>query len=1087
LKRKGLWTILFITIFTPVENEKATYMLSNRLIIYFYSLFKNQVPMHLKKLLGSFTFLIFLNLNTYSQVPEWENPKINAVNTEPARATYMGYPAEELALTGDYSKSPWYKLLNGNWKFNWVAQPEKRPVDFYKPEFNVKNWKEIPVPSDWQMHGYDYAHYVNSGYPFPKNQPFISHDYNPVGSYRTDFVIPDNWKNMNVFIHFGGVNSAMYLWINGKYVGYSEDSKTPDEFNITPYLKKGSNVLAVEVYRWCDGSYLEDQDFFRLSGIERDVYLFATPKVAIADFFAKTGLDANYRNGTFDLNVKVKNSSVESLSSYIVEAALYDIPSNNKVYSGKKQLNINSATTESIEFSGIIDSVKQWSAEYPNLYNLSIKISDAKNATVYATACKVGFRSVEMKNGQLLFNGKAIYFKGVNRHEHDQYKGHVVSIESMKKDIELLKQFNFNAVRTAHYPNDPAWYKLCDEYGIYLIDEANIESHGYGYKPENTLGNKPEYLQMHMERVTNMVERDKNHPSVIIWSMGNEAGTGPNFLAVYKWTKERDNSRPVHYERAEKLTSVTERHTDIRADMYASISHIEKYLSTDPDRPFIWCEYAHAMGNSTGNFQDLWDFVESQPKHQGGFIWDWVDQGICKTNAKGRTIWGYGGDFEPQGKYTDLNFCCNGLVFPDRSLHPAIWEVKKVYQYIKIRALDLERHRYEIRNKYDFTSLKNYKIYWEVQGNGISVQKGELPVLAVPPGGSQIARIDEISFTPQPGVEYFINFKAEALNGTEMIPAGHIVATEQYKLPVSTILATTETTNGKVVTSNKTEKLYTFVMNNMEAAIDRTGGNLISYKNNGRELIKEGLQPNFWRAPTDNDFGNKMQTRLKVWKNAGKNRQVISDSLVKISETEYKVVFWFTLPDVQSKYRSEYLLYGNGSIKVTNTFLPDTAKLPELPRMGMTMVMPSGYDNMKWFGRGPFENYWDRNTAAFVGLYQGKVADQFVTYVRPQENGNKTDVRWVTLTGNDGKGLKFKGCPHLSMSALHFPMEDMDPGEAKKNIHPGDLDPHAETYLNIDYLQMGVGGDTSWGALPYNRYRLFAKSYTYSFIISAVE
>jgi len=520
---------------------------------------------------------------------------------------------------------------------------------------------------------------------------------------------------MDVFIHFGGVNSAMYLWINGKFVGYSEDSKTPDEFNITQYLKKGSNVLAVEVYRWCDGSYLEDQDFFRLSGIERDVYLHATPKISVADFFVKAGLDANYTNGTFNLEVKVKNTIAQKNPLYNIEATLYDIPTGKKVFTEKKALHLSAESKDILNFSAVIDSVKQWSAEHPNLYNLSIQILDAKNASVYNTTAKIGFRSVEIKNGQMLVNGKAIYIKGVNRHEHDQTTGHVISIESMKKDIQLLKQFNFNAVRTCHYPNDPMWYKLCDEYGIYLIDEANIESHGYGYDPDKTLGNKPEYMQMHMERVANMVERDKNHPSVIIWSMGNEAGTGINFLAVYKWTKERDNARPVHYERAEKQTSITERHTDIRADMYAGLNNIKKYLDTDPDRPFIWCEYAHAMGNSTGNFQDLWDFVESHPKHQGGFIWDWVDQGIIKTNAKGNKIWGYGGDFEPEGKYTDKNFCSNGLVFPDRSLHPAIWEVKKVYQYIKIRPVDLEKQRYEIKNMFDFTNLNNYKILWEVQ------------------------------------------------------------------------------------------------------------------------------------------------------------------------------------------------------------------------------------------------------------------------------------------------------------------------------------------------------------------------------------
>jgi beta-galactosidase len=1043
--------------------------------------------MNKKILIGIITLTIFFDMQVFAQTTEWENPKINAINKEPAKASFIGYPSEELALTGDYSKSPWYKLLNGNWKFNWVAQPEKRPIDFYKPEYDVTGWKEIPVPSDWQMQGYDYANYVNSGYPFPRNQPFIDHKYNPVGSYRTDFTVPDNWNGMDVTIHFGGVNSAMYLWINGKYVGYSEDSKTPHEFNISPYLKKGSNVLAMEVYRWCDGSYLEDQDFFRLSGIERDVYLHAAPKLSVADFFAKAGLDATYTNGTLNLDVKIRNTSVQKYTSYNLEASVYDINTGKKVYTGSKPFNMAANTTASVNFTGIIDTVKQWSAEYPNLYNLSVRITDAKNNTSYATACKIGFRSVEIKNGQMLVNGKAIYIKGVNRHEHDQITGHVISMESMKRDIQLLKQFNFNAVRTCHYPDDPAWYKLCDEYGIYLIDEANIESHGYGYDPDKTLGNNPDYLQMHMDRVSAMVERDKNHPSVIIWSMGNEAGTGTNFLAVYKWTKERDNTRPAHYERAEKMTSIKERHTDIRADMYASISSVKRYLDTDPDRPFIWCEYAHAMGNSTGDFQDLWDFVESFPKHQGGFIWDWVDQGICKTNAKGRTIWGYGGDFEPKGTYNDLNFCCNGLVCPDRSLHPAIWEVKKAYQYIKIRPVDLERNRYEVKNMYDFTNLKNYTIFWEVQGNGKTIQKGELPNLPIPPRGSQIVRIDEINFNPEPGVEYFINFRAEVIQGTELIPGGHIVATEQYKLPVSTVAVAPNIISGTKIILKKLDKQYNLTVGSKEITIDRTVGSLTSFRNKGREYIKEGFQPNFWRAPTDNDFGNKAQIRLKMWKNAGNNRKVINDSIVRISDSEYKVVFWFELPDVHSKYRSEYVVYGNGSVKVTGSFLPDTAKLPELQRMGMTLVMPAGFENMKWFGRGPFENYRDRNTAAYVGLYESTVTDQFVPYVRLQETGNKTDVRWVTITDKEGKGLKFTGCPLLSTSALHYSIADLDAGDEKQNTHPGDLDPRPETYLNIDYLQSGLGGDTSWGAKPYDRYRLFSKAYAYSFSLSIVE
>ena len=1032
-------------------------------------------------------FLVFvafsLPLITSAQTAEWENPKINAVNKEPARSSFISYADEKAAIGDDYSASPFYKLLNGNWKFNWVSQPEKRPVDFYKEDFDVSSWKGIPVPSDWQLQGYDYPIYTNARYPFPMNQPYISHDYNPVGSYRTTFSVPENWNGMDVFIHFDGVNSAMYLWINGNYVGYSEDSKTAAEFNITPYLKKGDNILAVEVYRWCDGSYLEDQDFFRLSGIERDVYLLAMPKVRIADFFARAGLENDYRDGKLNLDVLLKNNNKKKTGNFSLLVNLYD-KSGKQVYTETKPFSISSYSSDTLKFSAHIPSVQAWSAENPSLYNLTLQVFDDKKTLLEATGTEIGFRTSEIKNGQLLVNGKAIYIKGVNRHEHDAFKGHVISEELMIKDIQLLKQFNFNAVRTCHYPDDPKWYKLCDKYGIYLYDEANIESHGYGYKPSRTLGNNPDYMDAHLYRMQNMVERDKNHPSVIVWSMGNEAGDGVNFLATYKWTKKRDLTRPVQYERAEKETDIKERHTDIIGDMYAPLQHIKNYLDTNPDRPFIWVEYSHAMGNSNGNFQDLWDFVESFPKFQGGFIWDWVDQGIAKTNSKGRQIWGYGGDFEPEGVHNDGNFCCNGLVFPDRTVHPAIWEVKKVYQYIKVIPVNLETFRFEVKNMYDFTSLKDYHIKWEVQENGVTIKNGELPELDAAPRTSQILRIDEAAFTPKPGAEYFINFYVYSNKGTDLVPIDFLVATNQYKLPVSepAVIQCEKSyldllfkiINGKYLMAGK----------KFAVMFDRQTGSLSDFNYNGESLLKKGLDINFWRAPTDNDFGYRMPEKLGIWKNAGSNRVVTSDSLIKVNAGEYKVIFNYELPDVKSKYRTEYTVYGDGTVHVSNSLFAGSDTLPVLPRMGMKLAMSEGFENIKWFGRGPFENYWDRNTAAFVGIYKSTVTDQFVPYVRPQENGNKTDVRWVTFTNNEEIGLTFTGEPTLYFSALHYSIEDMDPGERKLNVHPPDLDSRPETFINIDYKQTGVGGDNSWGAWPYPRYRLFPKNYSYSFTIS---
>lgn len=1018
-----------------------------------------------------------------AQPAEWENAKVFQINKLPARASFMVYDVEKSAITDDYSASPFYQSLNGAWKFNWVAQPEKRPIDFYKDSYDVSEWKEIPVPSDWQMQGYDYANYVNMAYPFPRNQPFIDHKYNPVGSYKRTFTIPQNWKGRDVILHFGGVNSALYVWVNGKKVGYSEDSKTPAEFDITQYLREGENSVALEVYRWCDGSYLEDQDFFRLSGIERDVYLVAEPSVKIADFFAKAGLDAQYVNGTLNLDVKLKNTLKEKLDNYSLAVNVYDQVDGKKVYSENKKVAFAANAESNVVFQSTIDGVKHWSAEAPDLYVLTLLLSDASGKLVEATSCNIGFRTSEIKNGQLLINGKAIYIKGVNRHEHDPLTGHVISLESMKKDIELLKKFNFNAIRTCHYPDDPMWYKLCDKYGIYLYDEANIESHGYGYNPNETLGNNPDYLEAHLYRNSNMVERDKNHPSVIVWSLGNEAGDGINFLATYKWTKGRDNTRPVHYERAEKETSITERHTDIQGDMYASINHIQKYLDTKPDRPFIWCEYAHAMGNSTGNFQDLWDFVESNPLHQGGFIWDWVDQGFPKTNEKGRTYFGYGGDFEPAGVYNDLNFCTNGLVFPDRTLHPAIWEVKKVYQYIKVRPVNLETYRFEVKNMFDFTSLKEYKIRWEILANGVVTQNGELPILDIAPRGSQIVRIDDIKLQPKSGVEYFINFYVEKLTGTELVPQGYVVASEQYKLPVSLSACETVLPAVSKIDVKTTASQYVVTDKTFTITFDRKAGNLAAFQFKGKQLVKEGTQINFWRAPTDNDFGNGLQRRVREWKDAGKNRVVTSDSLVRKSDGVH-IIFNYNLPDVKSTYRSEYVVFANGEVQVNNSFTPGADKIAELPRFGMYITLPKAFDNMSWFGRGPFENYWDRNTAAFVGLYSGKVADQFVPYVRVQENGNKTDVRWMSFVDNQGNGLKFIGISSLlSMSAQHYTIEDMDPGIEKKGIHPADLDARDQVNVNIDLLQMGVGGDTSWGALTYDRYRLAPVKYAYSFRI----
>jgi len=643
-------------------------------------------------------FIQFKGLPSKEKTYEWENPLIVGINREPAHTFYIPYATLRSALENVWENSPYFKSLNGVWKFHWVEKPSNRPKDFYKENYDISNWNEIPVPSDWQMQGYGIPIYTNSKYPFlspsiSPNPPHIPHNYNPVGSYKRYFTIPDKWWGRQIFLHFGAVRSAFYVWINGKFVGYSQGSKTPAEFNVTKFLRKGKNSIAVEVYRWSDGSYLEDQDFWRLSGIERDVFLYSTPNVHIRDFFAIPDLDENYINGIFKLEVKLKN--------YLAEE----------------------------------------------------------------------------KNGQLLLNGVPIYIKGVNRHEHDPVKGHVISVESMIKDIKLMKRFNINAVRTSHYPNDPRWYELCDKYGIYVVDEANIESHGMGYRPDRTLGNNPLWKKAHLDRTIRMVERDKNHPSIIIWSLGNEAGDGVNFEATYNWIKKRDPSRPIMYERAELGP-----HTDIYDPMYARIEHLVKYANKPRKRPLIMCEYAHAMGNSVGNLKDYWDVIYRYPQLQGGFIWDWVDQGLLKI-IDGKKCWAYGGDYGPKGFPSDRNFCINGLVFPDRKPHPSLWEVKKVYQYILVEAVDLKKGKIRIRNMYDFTNLKQFEIVWKLTADGRNIAQGKIKEIDLPPHQSKIIKLKLPKINPQPGVEYFLNISFKTKTAIELIPKGYEVAWEQFKLP----------------------------------------------------------------------------------------------------------------------------------------------------------------------------------------------------------------------------------------------------------------------------------------------------------------
>ncbi len=715
----------------------------------------------------------------------------------------------------------------------------------------------------------------------------------------------------------------------------------------------------------------------------------------------------------------------------------------------------------------------KWSAEEPHLYTLLVTLKDYQGKVFEVLSSRVGFRSSEIKDGQLLVNGVPILIKGTNRHEHDPVTGHVMSRESMIQDILLMKQHNLNAVRTSHYPDVPEWYELTDEYGLYVIDEANIESHGIGYDPDKTLGNKPEWEKAHLDRIVSMVERDKNHPSVIIWSMGNEAGDGVNFHAASDWIHERDPSRPVHYERAEM-----EPHTDIYAPMYASVEEIIEYAETHDDRPLILCEYTHAMGNSNGGVKEYWDAIYKYPQLQGGFVWDWVDQGLLKEvpGKPGETYFGYGGDFEPEGVYHDDNFCMNGLVSADRTPHPGLYEMKKVYQYIRTTALDLEGGRFEIRNLYDFRTLGFVDASWALMANGETLAEGTLPQLNIPAGQSEILTIPYGAITPEPGVEYWLNVSYRLSEDAPWAEAGHEVAWEQFELPFGAPSPEVDLAAMPDLDLAETADSVTLSNSKVVAVFSKATGTLDSFRYNDMQLIHSGPRPHFWRAPIDNDRGNNLPERSAVWRAASSNWVIGSTEVKRVGPGAVSVQVRGSLPDVDSTNEIVYTVFGNGEIQVDNHFQPGAAELPEMPRFGMQMTVPAAFESMTWYGRGPHESYWDRKTGAAVGVYSGSVDDQYFDYSEPQENGNKTDVRWVSLTRPDGMGVEAVGMPLLSVSAHFYTTEDME--NAK---HTFEMERRDFVTLNLDYRQTGVGGEDSWGARPLPQHILNPEPFSYSF------
>ncbi|EAR01320.1 glycoside hydrolase family 2 TIM barrel-domain containing protein [Maribacter sp. HTCC2170] len=1056
-----------------------------------------------------------------------ENEQVIGDNKLDAHASFTSYTSSKVLEAG---KPQFHKSLNGIWKFNWVRNPKERPTGFMNTGFDTSEWDDIKVPSNWEVEGFGIPIYVNHQYEFadykapvaedmeiidrvyPKNPGNVPDNYNPVGTYVREFTVGKDWKDKESFLHIGAMKSGGFVWINGKYIGYSQGSKLPAEFNISKALKSGKNSIALQIFRWTDGSYLECQDFWRISGIERDVFIYAQPKVRINDFEVTSVLDGSYTKGEFSLDVDLENH----LSKNKEVSLSYKIwDNNNDLASDSETLQLKKSVKSTFSFKATIPTVKPWSAEHPNLYTLILETKDKKGNLIETTTRKIGFRSVEIKNGLLLVNGQRITLKGVNAQETDPETGHIMSEEMILKDIRLWKENNINAVRLSHYPRGRRFYELCDLHGMYVVDEANIESHGM-YYGKYSLAKKPDWEKAHVDRMVRMVERDKNHPSVIIWSMGNEAGNGVNFFKAYDAIKANDiTKRPVQYERPYKEHDGNlfdmDSNTDIIVPQYPSPARFREIGTSMTDRPFIPSEYAHAMGNSTGNFQDYWDIIELYDNLQGGFIWDWVDQSIWKTNENGERFYAYGGDYG-ENMPTDNSFLNNGIVFPDRSPQPGLYEVKKAHEFINFKEKGINRSnelRVLIENLYDFTNLDQFNFTAQIKADGKALKTIPIDNIAIETHTGRLIRIPLTDIDFKANTEYFVEISATTINDWGLLPEGFEVAHEQIALAgkfkkeanpklEEKALSLTES-NGKIIIDNDQLKL---VFNKKE-------GRLTSYVFQGEELLKDGKgpKPNFWRAPTDNDFGNQMHIKNLEWKKASLFSKVskVTHIIMKDGSVQFEVTY--QLPGVETSFTSVYTVYGNGVVAMENT-LNSTEYMADVPRIGMRMQLPKQYDAMNYFGRGPWENYQDRRASAFVDLYTSEVKDQYVPYIRPQENGYKTNVRWAAFSNQKNKGLLIvaknpqKG---LGISALHMPNEDFDTtagldygGNKKVNKtyqidgipevngskHTTDIKEQDLVQLNIDMEQRGVAGDDSWYAKPQEKYMIKGQqNHSYGFFM----
>ncbi len=1038
-----------------------------------------------KKILAFLVFSITLTASAQVQLdPLFENPAIQEINRMAMRANYFPYENETLATKGDTVNSTRYLSVNGLWKFLWVKSPSLLPKDFYSLQYNATAWGEFPVPANWEFKGFGIPIYTNIPYEFsPKhpNPPDIPDSIDqPTAGYRKSFILPVQWQGMKVYLHLGAVKSAFRLYVNGKEVGLGKDSKLESEFDLTNYVTAGNNLIAMEVRRWSDGSYLECQDMWRLSGITRDCYLYARPQVHLYDFFAKPSLTNNFKDGNLEVEVQAWNESAVAVDKYAVQIKLIDdkgavlIDTIQKTHGLRRT---NGSKTE-LHFSNGFIAAKQWTAETPSLYNLQISLLDDKNMPVEVISKKIGFRNVEIKNGQLLVNDKAIYIKGVNRHESDPFTNQVLSHERMLQDITEMKKLNINAVRNSHYPDDAYWYDLCNQYGLYMIDEANIESHGMGYDIDKTLANNVTWEQAHLIRMKRMVLRDKNNPCIIMWSMGNEAGNGNNFYEGYHLIRGMDPSRPIHYERAE-----LEWNSDVFCPMYPSPDDLVKYAKSNPKKPLIMCEYAHAMGNTDGNFKEYWDVIESYPSLQGGFIWDWVDQGMY-LEKNGKKIWGYGGDWGPPETPSDNNFLCNGLVNPVRSWNPQAYEVRKVYQYIKMKLLD-NKKTLQIKNSYFFKSLDNFYYRWELLKQGKVIATDSIASINIAAGETENIQIPY--HLPADNDEYYLRITASLKSEEGPLKANTALAWDEFKLTDRknfTYLPSTEKIN-QVNTGDGSLQLKN---KNFVAIFDKQG-NFVSYKAGNKIIFSYGPQINFWRPPNDNDFGASLQYKLVEWKDAGSKA-----SFINMNAAPQNTAGWLVVTVEKSLLKEDALLTqefafdGAGAIKITNTFKAVKGKHPVLFKFGNHLQLPVDFTTVQWYGRGPVENYFDRKAAAFVGEYKGTIKDQYFSYIRPQESGNKTDVGWAKITRKDGSGFMIAATDTLlNVNVLPYSPDQLYTGPKKMQAHSGELEYDKNIHLDIDLQQMGVGGINSWSEWPLEKYRLPYKNYSYSYLIIPIK